>query len=209
MARLSRFAWAVILGVMFLSSSVFANTITYNGGVFGLSVTPLSVTNEYQVTYTADFTHWTGGSLYITGINFAFGSDSPTTTPTLSTTAAGTWGVFAGPLTGGKLGTNGCQLNTGSNFICAQVANANFQLNPTSGTYQWVFNVYFTSPLTANDLLASNDHIGALFVNSTGQSQGILSSGVNVSSVPEPGSLVLLGSGLVGVAAFLKRKLFN
>ena len=175
---------------------IFTGGASYQGGQFGLSVVDKG-SNTYAITYTANFANWTGGNLYISGIDFKFGSDLETAGSLVSTTAAGTWTLHdpSGSLTGGAIGTNGCQTNTGATFVCADVTPYNS--NATAGSYQWVFNITYANPLTSSDFDYNNDHIGALFVNSSGNSRGILSTGM-ANNVPEPMSATLLGVGLLG-----------
>ena len=213
---------------LLLVPAAFANSVTSaNGGAFSLDVQNVSG-NTYQITYTADFTQsgafaWTGGALYINGIDFGFNSNAPTGVSFVSSTNTGTadWAdayMGTGPLTGGKLGKNGCNLGGGANFACFQLGvngspvNPTDYLNdPTSGIQTWIWNVTYGSPLVASDFLAANDHIGMLFVDAGGQSQGILSTGLDLTPpqkrVSEPGSLLLLGTGFLSVAGFFRRKL--
>jgi PEP-CTERM motif len=209
---------------LLLVPAAFANSVTSaNGGAFSLDVQNVSG-NTYQITYTADFSQsgafaWTGGSLYINGLDFGFNSKAPIGTPTLiSQTDTANWGNAyqgTGPLTGGGLGTNGCNVGS-SNFACFQLglngAPANeYLLDPTTGIYTWKWDVTYGSPLVASDFLAANDHIGMLFVNVDGSSRGILSTGIDITppeerKVSEPGSLLLLGTGFLSAAGLFRRK---
>lgn len=200
--RVSRYLKLPILAaILMVATMAFADTVyvgsaTYSGGNFTLNVNQTG-TSTYVVTYTADFTGWTGGSLYIAGVNFKFGSD-PVSSATMSTSASGTWTLYApsGSLTGGSLANNGCQSNTGATFICADTNNI---VNATSGAYTWIFTVTYGSPITD----FTDNHIGALFINSSGSSRGILST---TATVPEPASLSFLGLTLGGIALRRFRK---
>lgn len=185
---------------MAFADPIYLST-TYQGGTFSLNVVNTGG-NTYQVTYTADFTNWTGGNLYFTGLNWNF-AGTVSSNPTLgSTTAQGNWNnMSTGPLTGGNLSKNGCNTGTGANFFCDTVSDADFKLNPTTGKYEWVFTLTYASTLTLADF--TDNHIGGLFVNSDGQSQGILSQ---TGTVPEPASLSLLGLAFGGLALRKFRK---
>jgi hypothetical protein len=193
---------SVLFFALAMTASARADTLIFTGGAsqtggnFNISVTDKG-SNQYAITYTADFTGWTGGSLFISGIDFKFGSDLETAGTMVSTTANGTWTLYdpSGSLSGGKIGTNGCQTSTGATFVCAD--GSPYNANPTAGTYTWVFNITYQDPLSASDFTFQNDHIGALFVNSAGSSRGILSTGMNNNTVPEPVSAAFLGLGVV------------
>ncbi len=208
---------------LLLVPAAFADSVvtSSNGGAFTLGVTNLSGTT-YEVTVTADFSQttgpyaWTGGSLYVYGIDFAFGSVEVSGTPTFisSTLASAYWANSyqgMGSLTGGPIGTDGCQANSQSNFACFQLPQAHFNADPTTGLQTWVWDVTYANVLTDADLMAPNDHLGMLFVNSDGHSSGILSTPIDTTPptehrTPEPASLLILGTSFLGVAGVLRRK---
>lgn len=187
-----------LVAVLGLASMAVADPIgstTFQGGTFSLSIQNVGG-NTYQVTYNANFAGWTG-TQYMTGLNFKFGSTNWSNASLISGPA--NWGqnIVGGPLTGGNLSQNGCNSQAASTFLCDQLSDANFTSTPTTGSYTWVYQLTFASPLTEADL--ADNHIGALFVNADGSSRGILSTTI---SVPEPGSLSLLGSCLIFLAGF-------
>jgi len=117
-----------------------------------------------------------------------------------STTASGAWTFTTGSLT-----NNGCSSTSTALFTCAM-----FTTNPTTGgativqggTYSWTWNY---SAISASSIFSvGNVHVGANYNPAKGL---IVSQTGATSPIPEPGTLVLLGSGLVGLAGIMRRKL--
>jgi hypothetical protein len=105
----------------------------------------------------------------------------------------------------------------GANFL-----NGNMTLNNvTDGTNvpRFIGGLYITGsslagypagnyvPLDFNVYLGNNPTIDQVYAGSAPSTQGILSSG-QIIPIPEPVSLATLGSGLIGMAGLLGRRLF-
>jgi hypothetical protein len=118
-------------------------------------------------------------------------------TGTTSANLTGTW-LF----TQDSLGAAGCGPNN-SPSLCSRVS-----VNPGTGgallttghTYSWTWN--WTNSLLPGDIRIANEvHVGANY----NPSKGLVASAEGVD-VPEPTSLLLLGSGLIGLYGVIRKR---
>jgi hypothetical protein len=171
---------------------------TCSGSIYTLSYDAVG-TDKFEITFSVDTSHYTGGGSLLDDVAFKVSSHKPTSVSLLSApNGAANWTTFPGGISAG-----GCH-ERGSRFVCATANSLVFAASVPDGTYAWVFDVtttgLFTAPLEAS--------VKAHYTDSSGHKVGaLLSENISLqpdppSSVPEPNSVLLLPLALAGFIIF-------
>ena len=165
--------------------------------------------NTYDVFLKIDATGFSQGSGFLDAVAMQFKTDSDIATVTLVDAPGGTSG-WSLPDPGG-LNKNGCDsVGVSSGDVCFQNNGANPAV-PAAGIYNFEFAV----TLPSGDALTASSDIKAAYntlADNSGKNLGLTSESITIdrhAAVPEPGTVGLLGAGLIGVSLMLKRSRRN
>lgn len=176
------------------------------GSTYTLTYTTTSNPNIFDVNLAIDATGYTGTStnlLNAVSLKIASKTSEISSVSLLSAPA-----TFSTTESGG-LNANGCS-GSGGGFFCSGSSTNGLAVGGSGDVYNFLWQVQLTSP---SDLFLGADEasVKALYVTMAGKQNGNTSAPITLdpggSPVPEPSSIVLLGTGLLGAAGVIRRKL--
>ncbi len=160
--------------------------------------------NTYDVFLTVDASQFSAGTGYLTAISLQYKTGSATSSSVTLVEAPGGIGDWSLEMPGG-LNKSGCDTsNPSSGDVCFQNVSADTAV--PGGPYDFEFAVTMpgTDALTAaSDLKVAYNTA----MDNSGKNLGLTSQRITIDLAPEPGTMVLFGTGLLAFAGMLRRKM--
>jgi PEP-CTERM motif len=169
---------------------------TCQGSIYTLLNLGEVATDTFRIELLVDTSGYNGGGDFLDTVAVKVSSQT-----TAVTTVDAPGGFAAWPAQDGGLNANGCD-GAGSGFVCAQDAQT---ASVPNGTYAWIFDITIPSGTLFTGNLEST--VKARYVDAAGNKVGdLVSEGITLQVIPEPGTVLLLGSGLAGLGLFRWRR---
>jgi hypothetical protein len=209
--------FAVLFAVVFMIAlPAAAGTITYTLTKDGCTGKCLNVANPSAGTVTLQqdgtkvdvtLTLNAGFGLIDTGVHdsFTFTIKNNPTISISSLTSGFTWGTSGNDPPFGKFGVF-VDCTSGKNQLCGNGGS-----NPYYGTLKFTVSLASAGTLSVNDFVGNANSPPMFFASDvfstwTGKTGAVGAPGPGTYSVPEPDSMLLLGSGFLGLAGLLRRR---